>query len=93
MMATLSARQLLAGTQGSILQQGVSCASWSPRGKQLVAGRGDGTCVQLTPEGEVKKEIPRPPQLEGDQHGEFLPFYEYGREVIFCSVFLILVGE
>lgn len=70
MMANLSMRQLLAGPQGSILHGGISSVSWSPTGKQLVAGLGNGSCLQMTPEGEVKKEIPRPQALEGDQHGK-----------------------
>ena len=71
LMANLKTRQLLNGSQGPILKQGISCASWSPRGKQLVAGQGDGTCVPMTPEGEVKAGFPRPPSLEGDQHGKY----------------------
>ena len=77
MMANLSSRQLLAGPQGSILQQGISCISWSPKGKQLVAGQGNGSCLQLTPEGEVKREVPRPPQIQGDHHGGSRSFLAY----------------
>jgi len=69
MMANLKTRQLLSGSQGQILKEGVSCASWSTRGKQLVTGLGNGTCFQMTPEGEGKGAIPRPSDLEGDQHG------------------------
>ncbi|KAG6007289.1 hypothetical protein E4U21_006207 [Claviceps maximensis] len=43
------------------LRTQVSCLSWSVRGKQLCAGMGDGTICQMTPEGEVKADIPRPP--------------------------------
>ena len=39
-----------------------------------MAGLGDGTCYQMTPEGEGKADIPRPPAVEGDQHGAFLTF-------------------
>ena len=69
-MANLSSRQLLNGPQGSTLKDSVSCVSWSTRGKQLVAGLGNGICVQMTPEGQIKAEIPRPSNLEGDQHGK-----------------------
>ncbi|RMZ86805.1 hypothetical protein DV736_g5974, partial [Chaetothyriales sp. CBS 134916] len=39
---------------------GVSCVSWSNKGKQLVAGLANGTAVQLKPDGSVMAEIPRP---------------------------------
>lgn len=68
LMANLNSRQLMNGSQGITLKDGVSCVSWSTRGKQLVAGLGDGSCYQLTPEGEGKANIPRPPDLEVDQH-------------------------
>lgn len=66
----LRERQLVNGQGGPKLKDGVSCVSWSTRGKQLVAGLGNGTAYQMTPDGVGKAEIPRPPQLEGDQHGE-----------------------
>ena len=69
LMANLKTRQLLSGPQGPVLKQGISCASWSPKGKQLVAGQGDGTCVQITPDGEGKGDFPRPPNVDGEQHG------------------------
>lgn len=68
-LVNLANRQFINGPQGSTLKDGVSCVSWSTRGKQLVAGLGNGFCVQMTPEGEIKAEIPRPGTLEGDQHG------------------------
>ena len=71
MIANLKSRELLSGSQGPVLKEGVSCISWSNRGKQLVAGMGNGTCFQMTPEGEVKGELPRPPNVEGDQHGKY----------------------
>lgn len=72
LIASLNAHQLMIGPQGhSTMRECVSCVSWSPRGKQLVAGLGNGTCVQMTPQGEIKAEIPRPGSLEGDQHGTF----------------------
>lgn len=70
MMANLKTREFLRVPQGQILKEGVSYVSWSTRGKQLVAGLADGTCYQMTPEGEGKGILARPPDLEGDQHGE-----------------------
>ena len=72
MIADLQARSLVAGASGPILQNGVSSVSWSSKGKQLMAGLGDGTAYQMTPEGVRKAEIPRPPDLEPNCHGEFL---------------------
>ena len=63
------------GRLTQVLKEGVTCVSWSTRGKQLVAGLKDGTSFQLTPEGEGKAQIPRPGDLIGDQHGE----YEFSR--------------
>jgi len=50
------------------LRSQVSCLSWSARGKQLCAGMGDGTIYQITPEGQVKAEIPQPPN-SGNLYG------------------------
>ena len=69
MMANLQTRDFWTGPQGQIMKEGVSCISWSNKGKQLVAGLADGTCFQLAPDGQGKAEIPRPPALEGGQHG------------------------
>ncbi|KAG5953216.1 hypothetical protein E4U53_006343 [Claviceps sorghi] len=55
-MANLNERKL-----STPLKTQVSCLSWSARGKQLCAGMGNGTIYQLTPEGEVKADIPPPP--------------------------------
>ncbi|KAL8860591.1 MAG: hypothetical protein Q9178_002944 [Gyalolechia marmorata] len=68
LIANLSLRQFLNGPQGVKMKDGVSCVSWSARGKQLVAGLGNGACYQMTPEGAGKFEIPAPPDIEGDQH-------------------------
>ncbi|OBR15250.1 Nuclear pore complex subunit [Colletotrichum higginsianum IMI 349063] len=57
-IANLKERQ----TSTSLKTQ-VSCVSWSTKGKQLVAGLADGTIFQMTPEGEAKGEIPRPPNV------------------------------
>ena len=71
MMGNLMTRQFLNGARGQTMKEGVSCVSWSTRGKQLVAGLGNGACYQMTPEGEGKGELPRPPDLQGDEHGMF----------------------
>lgn len=70
MMANLKTQQFLSGPQGQVLKSGVSCVCWSKKGKQLLAGLGDGTSYQMTPEGEGKGDIASPPGLEGDQHGK-----------------------
>lgn len=69
MMANMKTRQFLSGPSGQVMKDGVSCVSWSNKGKQLVAGLGNGAAFQMTPEGEGKAEVPRPPTIEGDQHG------------------------
>ena len=79
MIANLKTKTFLNGSQGQILKDGVSCTSWSARGKQLVAGLGNGLCFQMTPEGEGKGELAKPPSVEGDQHGKssHIPFGVY----------------
>lgn len=49
----------------------VSFVTWSNKGKQMVAGKSDGTAVQIGPDGLEKAQLPRPANLEGDQHGMF----------------------
>lgn len=71
LMANFKTRQILSGPNGHVMKDGVSCVSWSNKGKQLVAGLGNGSAFQMTPEGAGKAEIPRPLMLEGDQHGIF----------------------
>ncbi|KAF4951088.1 hypothetical protein FGADI_7703 [Fusarium gaditjirri] len=69
-MANLKKRQI-----SSVLKTQVSCVSWSSKGKQLCAGLGDGTIFQMTPEGEGKGEIPKPPSV-GDSHVSSLTWLE-----------------
>ncbi|KAG8674418.1 hypothetical protein FPOAC2_00434 [Fusarium poae] len=69
-MANLKERQI-----SNPLKNQVSCASWSTKGKQLCAGLGDGTIFQMTPEGEGKDEIPRPPNMD-DFHVSSLTWLE-----------------
>lgn len=58
-----------------MLSSQVSCISWSSKGKQLCAGLADGTIHQMTPEGEAKAEIPKPPKL-GNCHVSSLTWLE-----------------
>jgi nucleoporin NUP159 len=71
MMANLKEKSYVSGTNGQILKEDVSCISWSTKGKQLVAGLGDGTAYQMTPEGVGKAEVPRPPAVGTHHHGRF----------------------
>ncbi|KAL1956524.1 hypothetical protein VTO42DRAFT_7087 [Malbranchea cinnamomea] len=68
LMANLKAGQLVQGPAGPVMKNNVSCAAWSNKGKQIVAGLVDGTAFQMTPEGQEKAVVPRPPDLEGNQH-------------------------
>ncbi len=70
MMANLKEKNFISGSSGPVLKDGVSCISWSAKGKQLVAGLGDGTAYQMTPEGEGKAVIPRPPNVDTGDHGK-----------------------
>ncbi|KAK3954902.1 hypothetical protein QBC32DRAFT_382339 [Pseudoneurospora amorphoporcata] len=74
-MANLNERQLVLGANGPTLRSQVSCASWSTRGKQLVAGMADGSIIQMTPDGVEKAHIPKPPSL-GDYHVSSLAWLE-----------------
>ena len=69
MIANLQERTLVNGLNGPVLWTQVSCAAGSSKGKQLVAGLADGSIVQMTPDGQEKARIPKPPRL-GDYHGE-----------------------
>ncbi|KAK4240976.1 hypothetical protein C8A03DRAFT_12755 [Achaetomium macrosporum] len=66
-MANLAERKLVSGPNGPTLRSQVSCAAWSTKGKQLVAGMADGSMYQMTPDGGEKGHIPKPPSL-GDYH-------------------------
>ncbi|KAF2835769.1 hypothetical protein M501DRAFT_1019380 [Patellaria atrata CBS 101060] len=68
MLADLQSRSLVSGNNGPVLAQGVSCVTWAPKGTHLIAGLGNATALQLDQIGEVKGMIPRPPQIQGDQH-------------------------
>jgi len=68
-MANLAEKQLVSTQNGFVLRSQVSCAAWSTKGKQLVAGMADGSVYQMTPDGTEKAHIPKPPGL-GDYHGK-----------------------
>ncbi|KAJ4297247.1 hypothetical protein N0V88_004165 [Collariella sp. IMI 366227] len=67
LMADLAGRKLVSGPNGPVLRSQVTCAAWSTKGKQIVAGMADGTIYQMTPDGVEKGHIPKPPKL-GDYH-------------------------
>lgn len=69
MIANMKSREFMTGPNGQVMKSEVSCIAWSTKGKQLVAGLSDGSALQITPEGEVKSEIPRPLGLENNQYG------------------------
>ncbi|KAJ5479074.1 hypothetical protein N7530_004583 [Penicillium desertorum] len=83
LIADLKAGNLVPGPSGPVLKDGVSCASWSNKGKQLIAGLADGTGYQMTPDGTKKAEVPRPSDLEGDCHISSIAWLE--NDVFFVS--------
>jgi nucleoporin NUP159 len=70
LLANMKERSFAQGSNGQVLKEQVSCAAWSTKGKQIVAGLGDGTMVQMTPKGDIKAEIPRPPELNPTFYGK-----------------------
>ena len=70
-MADLQKRALVDGKNGKVFQRNVTSACWSKKGKQIVVGLGDGTCAQIDPQGEVKAQIPAPPQLASIKDDEY----------------------
>lgn len=93
MIANLRERNFISGTNGQVLKDGVSCISWSARGKQLVAGLGDGTAYQMTPEGVGQAEIPRPPNVGPSHHGRLSIYYQICKNADQCSIFYYLAGK
>ena len=77
LMANMKDRQFSPGASGQVLVEGVSCVSWSNKGKQLVAGRGNGTAFTMQPDGQNMQEIPKPPNIEGDQHSKDVPLLRF----------------
>lgn len=75
LMANLKEKSLVHGSNGPVLRSGVTCVGWSTKGKQLVAGMGDGTVVQMTPDGTEKASITKPPFL-ADSHVSSISWLE-----------------
>lgn len=88
MMANLKEKSFISEGNSQVLKEGVSCVSWSTRGKQLVAGLADGTGFQMTPEGQGKAEIPRPPNVDANHHGMIRDVLIYA-----CDVILIFLSH
>lgn len=76
LLANLKRGQLESGSNGPVMRSGVSCISWSNKGKQIVAGLADGSAVQLKPTGEIAAEIPRPPALGANMHVSSISWLE-----------------
>jgi nucleoporin NUP159 len=71
MIADLRERNfILGGNKSRMLKDGVSSVSWSVKGKQLVAGLGDGNAFQMDPSGAPKAIIRQPPNVNSDHHGK-----------------------
>jgi len=83
LMANLKERSLVNGPNGQVLKAQVSSAAWSTKGKQLVAGSADGSVYQLTPDGQEKGHIPKPPRV-GDYHGEPHDLCLHGISSLWC---------
>lgn len=76
LMADLKSGGLRNGNDGVVLRTGVSCLSWSNKGKALVAGLANGSAVQVKPDGTVMADIPRPPSLEENMHVSAMSWLE-----------------
>ncbi|OKL55768.1 hypothetical protein UA08_08997 [Talaromyces atroroseus] len=76
LLADLKTGSLVNGPSGLVFRSGVASVAWSTKGKQMVAGLADGSCIQLDPKGAVKAEIPRPPALDGNKHVSSISWVE-----------------
>ncbi|KAJ8326502.1 hypothetical protein O5D80_005250 [Batrachochytrium dendrobatidis] len=54
----------LTGTVTLVDSPNITAISWSRKGKQIACGTKNGHILRITPNGEVKRDIPNPPQLE-----------------------------
>lgn len=68
LLADLAGKTLCSGRGDVNYAKNVSCVTWSNKGKQMVAGKLDGTAVQIAPDGSEKAQLPKPTDLEGEQH-------------------------
>jgi nucleoporin NUP159 len=76
LMADLRSGGLRESANGVVLKTGVTCVSWSNRGKQLVAGLANGSAVAIAPDGSVKADIPKPPTLPDNMHVSAMSWLE-----------------
>lgn len=76
LIANLESEALMQGPTGPVLKSGVSCLSWSNKGKALVAGLGDGTATQLKPNGTIMAEIPKSTSISADMHMSAISWLE-----------------
>lgn len=60
--------ELQSGVNGPVLAENATCLAWSTKGKQLIAGKANGTAVQLKPDGTIVANIPKPVALPEDCH-------------------------
>ncbi|KAL9622793.1 MAG: hypothetical protein Q9160_002912 [Pyrenula sp. 1 TL-2023] len=86
LVANLKENNLISGPNGVVLKEKVSCVAWSNKGKQVVAGLADGTAYQMTPEGEGKAIVPKPPSIPEDMHISAISWLE-------TDVFLMFYSE
>ncbi|RPB29146.1 hypothetical protein L211DRAFT_801130 [Terfezia boudieri ATCC MYA-4762] len=59
----LAQQEFVPGKSGEVLKTSISTVAWSQRGKQIICGLTDGSCAQLTPDGDERATIPKPPGL------------------------------
>ncbi|EME78084.1 uncharacterized protein MYCFIDRAFT_145173, partial [Pseudocercospora fijiensis CIRAD86] len=57
LLADLKARNLRKGQSSEAFHDNVFSACWSKLGKQIIAGKGDGSCAQIDPQGVLKDSI------------------------------------
>ncbi|KAE9984833.1 hypothetical protein EG328_008235 [Venturia inaequalis] len=69
MIANLQAKEFVSGANGNkAVKEGVTSVSWSNKGKQLVAGLGDGSAFQMDPAGVPKAIIRQPEKVPPNHH-------------------------
>ena len=72
----LAQQTFVPGKSGEVLKTGISTVAWSQRGKQIICGLTDGSCSQLTPDGDERATIPRPPGLT-DHYGLYSNLHHF----------------
>ncbi|TID13908.1 hypothetical protein E2P81_ATG06972 [Venturia nashicola] len=69
MIANLQTKEFISGANGNkAVKEGVTSVSWSNKGKQLVAGLGDGSAFQMDPAGVPKAIIRQPEKVPPKHH-------------------------